>query len=123
MGLRILVDMNLSPAWVEFFKVNNIEAIHWSNIGNIAEEDQAILSYAKEYNYVLFTNDLDFGSILAAGKLNTPSVIQIRTQDVLPAGIGNLIIASLKQYDNLLETGALISIDETKQRARILPIK
>ena len=71
----------------------------------------------------MFTNDLDFGSILAAGKLNTPSVIQIRTQDVLPAGIGNLIIASLKQYDNLLETGALISIDETKQRARILPIK
>ena len=123
MGLRILVDMNLSPAWVEFFKVNNIEAVHWSNIGNIAEEDQAILSYAKENNYVLFTNDLDFGSILAAGKLNTPSVIQIRTQDVLPAGIGNLIIASLKQYDTLLEAGALISIDETKLRARILPIK
>ena len=123
MGLKILIDMNLSPVWVSFFKSYGIEAVHWSNIGNIREDDSVIMDYAKDNEYVLFTNDLDFGAILAAGKSRTPSVIQIRTQDVLPANIGNLVITSLKQYSTLLETGALITIDEAKQRAKVLPIK
>lgn len=123
MGLKILIDMNLSPVWISFFKSNGIEAVHWSNIGNIREDDSVIMDYAKNNEYVLFTNDLDFGAILAAGKSRTPSVIQIRTQDVLPANIGNLVITSLKQYSTLLETGALITIDEAKQRAKVLPIK
>ena len=115
--------MNLSPAWVNFFKSNKIESVHWSNIGNIDEKDSEILNYTKENGYILFTNDLDFGALLAAGKLKSPSVIQIRAQDVLPGNIGDLVVASLRQYEALLETGALISIDEAKQRARILPIK
>ncbi len=123
MGLKILIDMNMSPAWINFFKSNKIESVHWSNVGNINEEDSEILNYTKENGYILFTNDLDFGALLAAGKLNLPSVIQIRAQDVLPGNIGDLVIASLRQYETLLKTGALISIDEAKQRARILPIK
>jgi predicted nuclease of predicted toxin-antitoxin system len=82
-----------------------------------------LLNYAKENEYILFTNDLDFGALLAANKNISPSVIQVRTQDVLPLAIGELVINSLKQYENLLENGALISIDESKERARILPLK
>jgi len=122
MGLKILIDMNLSPAWSDFFAENKVEAVHWSEFGNPKEGDPVILSYAKEKGYTLFTNDLDFGALLAAGKMTLPGVIQIRTQDVLPSHIGELVMASLKQYKAQLENGALISIDESKQRVRILPL-
>ncbi|MDR1307614.1 MAG: DUF5615 family PIN-like protein [Treponema sp.] len=31
--MKILVDMNLSPRWVDFLSGNGIEAVHWSSIG------------------------------------------------------------------------------------------
>jgi len=31
--MKILIDMNLSPEWVQEFKLHNIEAVHWSAIG------------------------------------------------------------------------------------------
>jgi predicted nuclease of predicted toxin-antitoxin system len=65
---------------------------------------------------------LDFGSILAITNAGLSSVIQIRTQNVLPAKIGLRILKSLTQFHKLLESGALIIIDDIKDRARILPL-
>jgi predicted nuclease of predicted toxin-antitoxin system len=31
--MKILIDMNLSPEWVQEFKHHQIEAIHWSTVG------------------------------------------------------------------------------------------
>ncbi|MDE3058138.1 MAG: DUF5615 family PIN-like protein [Bacteroidota bacterium] len=122
MKLKILVDMNLSPVWVDFLAKNKFEAVHWSKIGDPKEKDSVILHYAKENGFIVFTNDLDFGALLAANQFTLPSVIQIRIQDVLPSHIGKLVVASLTQYKTQLENGALISIDESRQRARILPL-
>lgn len=30
--MRILVDMNLSPAWIDTFTANGWEALHWSEV-------------------------------------------------------------------------------------------
>jgi predicted nuclease of predicted toxin-antitoxin system len=38
---------------------------------------------ANEHAFVVITNDLDFSAILAASAGVTPSVVQIRTQDLL----------------------------------------
>lgn len=32
--MRILVDVNLAPAWVEFLARHEVEAVHWSHIGS-----------------------------------------------------------------------------------------
>ena len=29
----LVIDMNLSPSWVDFLAENEIESIHWSSIG------------------------------------------------------------------------------------------
>jgi predicted nuclease of predicted toxin-antitoxin system len=71
---------------------------------------------------VVFTHDLDFGIILAVTRAAGPSVIQIRTQDVLPDRQGKLLIAALRKYEAMLDAGALISLDERGARARILPL-
>lgn len=67
------------------------------------KRDRTILQWALTNNYVIFTNDLDLGAILAATQAAAPSVIQIRGQDVLPTSIGSLVIDVLKQFESVLE--------------------
>jgi len=68
------------------------------------------------------SHDLDFSALLAATKGKDPSVIQIRTQNILPEAIGTMVIAALKQYQNELELGAIITIEPQRARVRILPL-
>ncbi|MFN6563422.1 MAG: DUF5615 family PIN-like protein [Nostoc sp. ChiSLP01] len=121
--MKILIDMNLSPDWVAVFEKYNISAVHWSTVGDPREKDSVIMEWARTNGYIVFTHDLDFGSLLAATGVDTPSVIQVRTQDVLPNSIENLVISALNQFESSLETGALVTIDQTQSRVRILPIR
>jgi predicted nuclease of predicted toxin-antitoxin system len=49
-------------------------------------------------------------------------VIQVRTQDVTPDHLEGMVIDALNKYALLLESGALIVLDESKSRVRILPL-
>ncbi|MFB2972618.1 DUF5615 family PIN-like protein [Aerosakkonema sp. BLCC-F183] len=120
--MKILIDMNLSPDWVQVFAKYEIESVHWSNIGDPRATDRVIMNWASINGYVVFTNDLDFGILLAATQAEAPSTIQIRIQDILPASIENLVIEALRRFESELESGALITIDLTRSRVRILPI-
>ena len=122
--MKILLDMNLSPEWIPELLESGWETVHWSNIGDPRAPDHEIMEWAKSNKYIVFTHDLDFGSILAATKAEYPSVIQIRTQDINPhhKNISDLVISALHQFHKHLQKGALITIDKKKSRARILPI-
>jgi predicted nuclease of predicted toxin-antitoxin system len=58
--MKILVDMNLSPKWVDFLIENGIEAAHWSTIGSSNSPDTDIFAYAKKHDFTIFTNDCKF---------------------------------------------------------------
>jgi hypothetical protein len=51
--------------------------------------DDIIVSWARENGYIVFTHDLDFGVLLAWTRAESPSVIQVRTQDVFPGVLGD----------------------------------
>lgn len=121
--MKILIDMNLTPNWLNVLESSGFEAVHWSTVGDPAAKDSTIMKWAVQNGYIVFTNDLDFGTLLATTQANAPSVIQVRSQDVLPSSIKDLVINSLHQFHTELEEGALITIDETRSKARILPIK
>jgi predicted nuclease of predicted toxin-antitoxin system len=72
--VKLLVDMNLSPSWVERLARHGFEAVHWSTIGAATAPDVEILTWANEHEFVLITNDLDFSGILAASAGASPSV-------------------------------------------------
>ena len=120
--IKIIIDMNLPPILVSILENEGWEALHWSSIGDPGATDSEIMRYAKKGGYLVLTHDLDFGAILAATGWKTPSVIQILTQDVFPEAIGNMIIATIHQFLDDVKKGALISVDESRSRARILPI-
>ena len=121
--MKILIDMNISPLWVEVLQGRGWKAVHWSAIGNPSARDAEILEYAKQHDYVVLTHDLDFSAILAVTRAKTPSVIQVRTQDVLSEQFRDTLTGALRQFESELAAGALIVIDETRSRARVLPLK
>ena len=119
--MRLLIDMNLSPEWVEVFQQGGWDAVHWSAIGDPRATDSIIMEWARANGYVVFTHDLDFGALLATTRAQGPSVIQVRTQDVMPQSLGSRMVQILRQYQPILEKGTLVTVDETKSRVRILP--
>ena len=121
--MKILIDMNLSPIWVEMFSARGIESVHWSTLGPPNASDSEILQFARERGCVVFTHDLDFGAILANTSSRSPSVVQVRTQDVLSTNIADTTSRVIKDYERQLRDGALITIDEARARIRILPLK
>ncbi|GAB4301077.1 MAG: hypothetical protein Fur0025_41120 [Oscillatoriaceae cyanobacterium] len=101
--MKILIDMNISPTWVQVFARYDIEAIHWSTVGDPRATDRAIMNWASANGYVVFTNDLDFGALLAALSAEAPSVIQVRNQDILPDQIETILIETLRRFESQLE--------------------
>jgi len=120
--MKILIDMNLSPHWADFFSEHDIEALHWSSIGAVDAPDAEIMAYAKANDYAVFTHDLDFSTILAITHNEKPSVIQIRTGNVSPDLAATCVLNALKVAAAEIEKGALVTIDLKKYRLRILPL-
>lgn len=120
--MKLLVDVNLSPTWISLLERQGWQAVHWSAVGDPRAPDRTIMDWARASGFVVFTHDLDFGAILAVTRAQGPSVIQVRAQDVSPEHLGRLVIDALHQYEAVLEAGALIVVDESRCRARILPL-
>lgn len=120
--MKLLVDMNLSPSWVDRLRRHGFEAVHWSNIGAATAPDHEILASAREQQFVVITNDLDFSAILAATSGQTPSVVQVRTQDLLSDAAVGIVATAIRTFRTEIDAGSLLSIDEGGTRVRMLPL-
>ncbi len=120
--MKLLVDMNLSPRWVELLNGAGIEATHWSTLGPPNAPDAEIMAYASAHDLVVLTHDLDFSAILANTHGEKPSVVQIRADDVTVGAVGQQVANAVLQMKSELEHGALISVDPSRTRLRILPL-
>ena len=120
--MKLLVDMNLSPRWVQLLRDAGWEATHWSTVGKANATHSEITAYAASNNYLILTHDLDFGAILAATCQSVPSVVQIRAEDVSPEAVGRQTIAALRHMESQLEAGALVTIESDRTRLRLLPL-
>ena len=94
--MKLLVDMNLSPAWVRYLAAAGHEAEHWATVGAADASDTTLMAYARERDSVVLTQDLDFGAILAATGGRKPSVVQIRGERLSPTAIGAAVVAALR---------------------------
>ena len=120
--MKLVVDMNLSPAWVTFLTSENIEAVHWSTIGDPTAPDREIFDYARENGLIILTSDLDFSAILAATSLPKPSVTQLRAPDLRLSATGDKVVAALRLFEAELAQGAILTVDLFQARLRLLPL-
>ncbi len=120
--MKFIVDMNLSPRWVDELSRHGWEAEHWSSIGPGNALDTHNMDHAPNSDGIVLTQDVDFGEILSASGLGKPSVVQIRAQDTSPETIGPRLIAAIHQSRAELDAGAFLSIDPVRSRMRVLPL-
>jgi predicted nuclease of predicted toxin-antitoxin system len=119
----LLLDMNLSPDWVEVFERAGFEAKHWSQVGEGSAPDLEILDWARKNGFVVFTHDLDFSRLLALTGRDGPSIIQLRKHGILPVDAAADMIAALLQHQLELEEGAIVVLVAETARVRLLPIR
>jgi predicted nuclease of predicted toxin-antitoxin system len=73
--MKIVIDMNLTPLWVDVLTKYEWQAVHWSSIGDPRAKDSEIMNWALTNGYIVFTHDLDFGAILAATEIQSQPTI------------------------------------------------
>lgn len=120
--MKLLVDMNLSPRWTAALVATGHEAWHWSEVGDVRASDAEITAWARAKAAVVLTHDLDFTTILALTRATGPSVVQLRAQDLLPEAMAGTVIQVLRDHAQSLAAGAIVSVDRSQARVRILPL-
>lgn len=121
--MRILIDMNLSPGWSASLQAAGHEPVHWADVGPHDAPDRILFAWAVDHQAIVLSHDLDFGHLLALSGESRPSVVQLRVADPLPELWSNVLVAVLQQHDEELEVGALVTIDPSRRRVRMLPLK
>jgi predicted nuclease of predicted toxin-antitoxin system len=119
--MKLVIDVNLPPRWVEMLNAAGFEAVYWNTVGPSGASDIEIMEYAKENGCAVLTNDLDFSAILAATNGQKPSVIQIRGEDIRPETLFDSVAKALSIQTGAIEKGVVISIDSGKVRVHLLP--
>lgn len=121
--MKLLIDMNLSPRWVEYLTDAGFEAVPWSTVGPHDPPDTDLVEFAVRENAVILSHDLDFSAILAATQGRKPSVVQLRADNINPEAIGDTVIHALRQMEDELGRGALLSVSDSRTRIRYLPLR
>lgn len=84
--------------------------------------DAEIVKNAKEEERIILACDLDFGDLMAASQEICPSIIIFRLDNEKPENVNKRLTQILKESFRVLEKGAIISVEESRYRVRLLPI-
>lgn len=119
--MRILADMPISPKTVEYLKKLGFECHHLTEFKMENSTDEDITNFAKENNYTILTEDLDFGTILAYTKEIEPSVIILRIGNLNTEEINELLERTMRKIKDI--RNSIIIIERTRIRIRSLPVE
>jgi len=120
--MRFLGDMGISNRTIAWLRQNGHDAIHLRDEELQRLPDDKILSKARKEKRILLTMDLDFGYLLAVSKGKMPSVIIFRLGDERAANVNRRLADVLTKCADALQSGSVISVEETSLRVRRLPI-
>lgn len=121
--MKLLVDMNLSPRWVDALVEAGHDAVHWSAVGRPNASDHELMAWAIADGRTVLTADLDYPAILAAARLHLPSVLLLRSDALNPEIMAEHVLNALALAEKELRSGAIVSIDAARARLRILPLR
>ncbi|MDP2755280.1 MAG: DUF5615 family PIN-like protein [Nitrospirota bacterium] len=118
---KILADMPISPKTVEHIRKLGIDCKHLTEFRMEKAADKEIIEFAKENDYTILTEDLDFGTILFYTQEIEPCVIILRVGNLNTTEINKLIEKTLGQI--LAEENSIIIVERTRIRIKKLPIE
>lgn len=121
--MKLLIDNALSPRIARALTTVGHDATHVRDRGLSNAPDAIIFGLAESEARVLVSADTDFATLLALRQAVRPSVVLLRhALPRRPEVLGRFLVASLEDWREALERGALITVDDTRVRVRPLPI-
>lgn len=121
--MKYLLDANLSPRVVEPLVAAGYDAAHVGDHGLLVATDDEIFDWAAANGAVVVTADSDFAMLLAIRRARTPSVVLLRdVADRTPTAHARLLIDNLAAVEEVLTSGAIVSLSPVRLRVRELPI-
>lgn len=120
--MRLLLDNPVSPQLKPALAGAGHDVDHVRDRGLAAAEDRAVLDLARLEDRVIVTQDMDFGTLLAADGANKPSVVLLRFSDSRPANHISNLMTILPTVESELLQGAIVVVTDQGVRIRPLPI-
>jgi predicted nuclease of predicted toxin-antitoxin system len=100
------------------------DAFYIRDYGLQVTEDKKVFSLAETENRILISSETDFGTILALGRKNIPSIILFRRgSDRRPEKQVTLLLSNLPLIQDALEQGAVVVFEQMRLRIHTLPIQ
>lgn len=120
--MKFIADMGISQTTVQWLKEQGFNAVHVRDMGMHRSSDTDIVKKAMEEERIVLTCDLDFGDIVSASGERCPSVIILRLENETPGNVNRRLTQALRESSEDLKKGAIISVEETRHRVRLLPL-
>ncbi|MEA5512989.1 DUF5615 family PIN-like protein [Nodularia sp. UHCC 0506] len=120
--MRFLADMGISLRTVSWLRGDGYDVVHLRDEGLQRLPDDQILMKARAEGRILLTIDLDFAQLLAISGDSLPSVILFRLGNENYDAINKCLTEVLRECQEDLEIGAIISVSNEIFRVRQLPI-
>ncbi len=111
-GLRV-------AAWLEG---QGHEVAHLASQGLHRLPDADVFAKAGREERILLTFDLDFGEIVALSQARMVSVIVFRLRNARPGRVIERIQSVLAECGPALKEGAIVLVEDTRHRVRLLPV-
>lgn len=121
--MKFLVDEYLSPNLADALNRAGHDAVHVGDVGLRSADDQSVLDHARSQPRTILSADTDFGTLLAASREATPSVILVRLSS--PRRTSELSALLQHQLPDILDAisaGSIIVIEDSRIRVRPLPL-
>ena len=96
---KLLIDMNLSPQWIEALADAGIEARHWSKVGDGAASDREVFHSRSRLQPDSRSRGWPFAQR-----------VLLRTHRLLPSDSATSVVEVLRRHPAEIETGAVVVV-------------
>ena len=123
--MRLLLDMNLSPAMADWLRALSHDVLHARELGASDMPDREIFARARADRRILVTFDLDFGDIAGAAAAGGPptGVVILRLRSPRQSHMRERVRAALESAGAALIAGAVVLVEDARIRTRLLEKK